>query len=163
LYVAGQVLAVAGLLLVLPSLARCLRDCRRSCQLRWSRSSEVRPDLIAAMRTGRPASTPVLARAVLEYVEIMRRGLAMLRTRRYLISGGLLTVSGLLWVIAGIRSNSPALMPSALVLATYPISTWLYMASLTRKLDRAERANVDLARRPELYLVPPVVVDCISN
>jgi hypothetical protein len=50
-----------------------------------------------------------------------------------------------------------------LVLVTYPISTGLYMASLTRKLDRAERANVDLARRPELYLVPPVSVDCISS
>jgi predicted exporter len=163
LYLAGQVLAAMGVLLVLPSMARCWPDCRRSCQLRWSRSSGVRTDLIAALRTGRPATTPAMAREVLEYVAVMRRGLKLLRTRAYLIAGGLFTVSGLLWIAESVRWSTPALAPSAAVLAAYPLWAWMYAATLGRKLDRAELGNADLAQRPDLYLVRSVELDCISN
>ena len=162
-YLAGQPLGFAGLLLVVPTMLRCLPDCRRSWQLRWSRSSEVRPDLVASLRIGRPASTPARAREVLVYVAIMRRGLAVLRSGVYRLAGVLFTLNGLLLLVNSIRLSSPALVPSALILATYPLWTWVYTVVLVKKLDRAELANEDLACRPELYLVRPVGLDVISN
>lgn len=163
LFTAGQVLLVGGLLLVLPTMVRCLPDGRRSWQLRWSRSSEVRPDLVAGLRAGRPASTPALASDVLEYVVIMRRGLAVVRSDVYRVAAALFTVAGLLWMVNGVRLGSPVLVLCALVLASHPLWVWAYTFFLAGKLDRAERANADLVHRPELYLVPDDCVDVISN
>lgn len=92
----------------------------------------------------------------------MQRGLVILRTPAYRLAGSSLTVAGLLWVPSGFRLGNPSMVVIGLLTASYPISTRLYMVSLARKLDRAERANLDLAQRPDLYLVPSTGVDCIS-
>jgi hypothetical protein len=163
LYWAGLAIGNVAFLITLPPTLRSLPDCRRRWQLRWSRSSAVRLDLISSLRTGLPASTPAMARDVLEYVASMRRGLVMLRTPAYLTAGGLFAGAGLLWVANGVRLSSPTLVALASFLVTCPFWTWWYAVWLSRRLDRAELGNADLAQRPDLYLVRSVELDCISN
>lgn len=120
----ADALVVAALVIVLPPMARRLPDCRRSWQLRWSRSSQVRPELIASLRRGRPAATPALARDVLEYVAIMRRGLALLRSDAYRICGLLFTAAGIVGMVNGVHRDSAEIVLPPLITATYPLWTW---------------------------------------